>query len=180
MTEPHRAPDGATGTPSGEGGATASPPGVTDRVAGGILVLLGIAVGAEASTFEVAFLTDPVGPKALPYLAAAIFVVAGAVLLTRPGVRRSWPRRGVLLRMGGAVVAFGAYAAVLAPLGFTVSTTLAVGTLSVLFGGPWRRSFGAALTLSVVLWYLFVWVLGLPLPLGSVWRAVASAAGVGG
>lgn len=152
--------------------------GITDRVAGAALVLLGVAVAADASTFEVAFLTDPVGPKALPYLAAFIFVVSGALLAIRPGTPRSWPGRTVLLRMSGAVVAFGMYAAILQPLGFTVATTLTMTVLSLLFGGPWKRSLAAALTLSVVLWYLFVWILGLPLPLGGVWRALASAAGV--
>ena len=66
----------------------------------------------------------------------------------------------------------GVYAALLAPLGFVVATTLTVASLSLLFDGPWKKSLGAALTLSVVLWYLFVWVLGLTLPLGAVWRAL--------
>jgi len=150
------------------GGAT----GRTDRIAGGVLVALGIGIALEASTFEVAFLTDPVGPKALPLLAAVIFVASGAILLARPSSPRTWPRGAVLLRMAGAVATFAVYAAILAPLGFTVATTVAVGSLSLLFGGPWKRSILAALILSVVLWYLFVWVLGLPLPLGSVWEAL--------
>ncbi len=146
--------------------------GLGDRIAGAVLVALGIGVALDASTFEVAFLTDPVGPKALPLLAASIFVVSGGILLARPGSPHAWPKRAVLLRMAGAVVTFAAYAAILAPLGFTVATTVAVGSLSMLFGGPWKKSLAAALTLSVVLWYLFVWVLGLPLPLGSVWEAL--------
>ncbi len=152
---------------TGEGAPDGS--GRTDRVAGALLAALGLAVGAESSTFDVAFLTDPVGPKALPYLTAAIFVGAGGFLLLRPGLPPVWPGRGVLTRMAGATAAFFLYGVVLAPLGFTVATTLAVGTLSMLFEGPVRKSFGAALGLSVALWYLFVWVLGLPLPLGALW-----------
>lgn len=144
----------------------------TDRVTGAVLTVLGLAVTVQASTFDVAFITDPVGPKALPGLAAGIFLAAGITILARPGVARIWPERAVLLRMAGAVAAFGGYAAVLVPVGFTIATTAAVGTLSVLFGGPWKRSFTAAFILSVVLWYLFVWVLGLPLPLGSAWEAL--------
>lgn len=144
----------------------------TDRVAGAVVALLGLAVGAEATTFDVLFRTDPVGPKALPLLSAGIFVVSGLVLALRPGRAREWPDRPVLLRMLGAVAAFGLYAFLLEPVGFVVATTLAVGALSMLFGGPWKRSFGAALGLSVVLWYLFVWVLSLPLPLGALWEAV--------
>lgn len=145
---------------------------LTDRVSGAVLVLIGLAVGAEASTFNVAFPTDPVGPKALPYLSALIFLVAGLRLLARPDANPRWPERSVLLRMTGATAAFGAYAALIAPLGFVVSTTATVSALSLLFGAPWKKAVGAALTLSVVLWYLFVWVLGLPLPLGWVWEAL--------
>ena len=144
----------------------------TDRIAGGLVALLGLAVGAEATTFDVLFLTDPVGPKALPMLSAAVLVGTGLVLAARPGVGASWPPRPVLIRMAGALAAFGVYAALLAPFGFVLATAFTVTTLSVLFGGPWRKSVGAALALSTVLWYLFVWVLGLSLPLGAVWEAV--------
>ncbi len=144
----------------------------TDRFAGGVLVALGVGVALEASTFDVAFLTDPVGPKALPLLSAAIFFTAGMILLVRGGEPRVWPTGAVLLRMGAAAAVFGGYALLLAPLGFVVATTAAVGALSMLFGGPWRKSLGSAATLSVVLWYLFVWALGLPLPLGALWEAM--------
>jgi putative tricarboxylic transport membrane protein len=144
----------------------------TDRVAGVLLALLGVAVGAEATTFDVLFRTDPVGPKVLPMLSATVFVGSGLWLAVRPGRSGDWPPRPVLLRMAGAVAAFGAYAALLAPLGFVVATTATVSTLSMLFGAPWKKAVAAALTLSVVLWYLFVWVLGLILPLGSLWEAV--------
>lgn len=143
----------------------------TDRVAGIIVALLGVAVGAEATTFDVLFRTDPVGPKVLPMLAAAIFVGSGLVLAARPGPGAPWPERPALLRMAGAVAAFGVYAALLTPLGFVVATTATVSALSILFGAPWKKAVTAALVLSVVLWYLFVWVLGLPLPLGALWEA---------
>ncbi len=149
-----------------------SAPTRTDRAAGAVLGLLGLAVALEATTFDVLFLTDPVGPKAIPMLAAAILVGSGAALVARPGSGGAWPGHGILLRMAGAIAAFGVYAAILAPLGFVLSTTATVASLSMLFGGPWRRSVGAAAALAVVLWYLFVWLLGLPLPLGAVWEAL--------
>ena len=144
----------------------------TDRVAGILVTALGLAVGAEATTFDVLFRTDPVGPKALPLLAAVVFVGSGAFLVARPGKGGTWPPRAILVRMGGAVAAFGAYAALLAPLGFVIATTATVSALSILFGGPWKKAVGAAVTLAVVLWYVFVWVLDLLLPLGSVWEAL--------
>lgn len=143
-----------------------------DRAAGILLALLGVTVGIEASTFDVLFLTDPVGPKALPLVSASIFVVCGLRLAARPRAGSAWPGRGVLLRMVGALAAFGTYALLLEPLGFVVATTTTVAALSLLFGGPLRHSLGASAGLSVALWYLFVWLLALPLPLGTVWEAL--------
>lgn len=157
---------------SGRSTPGASPSPRTDRVTGALLLLLGLAVGAEATTFDVFFMTDPVGPKALPFLSALVLAGSGTLLLARPGPGPTWPARKVLVRMGGALVAFGAYAALLAPLGFVVATTATVGALSVLFDGPRKKSLGAAFALSSALWYLFVWLLGLPLPLGSIWEAL--------
>lgn len=144
----------------------------TDRTAGVVLGLLGIGIALEATTFDVFFLTDPVGPKALPLLVAAILVGSGAAVAARPGSGGAWPGRETLVRMAGAVAAFGVYAALLGPLGFVVATTATVASLSLLFGARWKEALGAATALSVVLWYLFVWLLGLPLPLGAVWEAL--------
>jgi putative tricarboxylic transport membrane protein len=154
-------------SPTTSESAVSGSPG--NRWIGVVLVLAGLAVGAEASTFDVAFLTDPVGPKALPFVVALIFMATGTFLAIRPGQTTRWPSRSTVIRMTGAIATFVGYALLLAPLGFVPATTLCVTSLSRLFGGPWRRSLGAALLLSVTLWYLFVWVLGLPLPLGSSW-----------
>ena len=140
-----------------------------DRWAGGVLVLLAVAVAAEASTFDVAFLTDPVGPKALPWLAAALLLTTGGRIALRPGPAGDWPERGPALRMVGAVAALLAYAALLAPLGFFTATTGAMTVLSLLFGAPPRKALGAAAGLAALMWVGFVYVLGLPLPLGALW-----------
>ena len=144
----------------------------TDRVAGLGLALLAIAVVLEAMTFEVAFLTDPVGPKALPFVTGGILLVSGLYLVARPGPEPDWPHRDVLIRLGAATVAFTLYALLLQPLGFVVATVMVVTALGLLFGGALRQSLMAATALSATLWYLFVWALGLSLPLGGVWEAL--------
>jgi putative tricarboxylic transport membrane protein len=140
-----------------------------DRWAGGVLVLLAVAVAAEASTFDVAFLTDPVGPKALPWLAASLLLVTGGRIALRPGPAADWPARGPILRMVGAVATLLAYALLLATLGFFGATTGALTALSLLFGASFRKALGAAAGLAALLWVGFVYVLGLPLPLGTLW-----------
>jgi putative tricarboxylic transport membrane protein len=146
-------------------------------------VALGAAAAAEASTFDVAFLTDPVGPKALPYLAAAILVLAGGRVALRAGVAAARarparahepglpeaPGRARLPRIAAAAGAFLAYAAVLPWLGFFASTTLVVALLSELYGAPRPHGLLAAALLTGTLWVLFVHLLGLPLPAGTLW-----------
>lgn len=153
-----------------------------------MLVVVGLAVGAEATTFDVAFLTDPVGPKALPLVSALVFVVAGVTLALGPPGRRGAalpeplstpepPPAPTPARPGGpqgtriatAVGAFLLYAGALPTLGFWLATTGVVGALSRLYGGPRRGSWLAAGALAAALWALFVPLLGLPLPIGTLW-----------
>ena len=58
--------------------------GRRDRAAGFVLLLAGAATALEARTFNVAFMTDPVGPKALPFLVAAALAAAGVRLMASP------------------------------------------------------------------------------------------------
>jgi putative tricarboxylic transport membrane protein len=138
-------------------------------VAGALLATGAVAVGLEASTFEVVFLSDPIGPKALPYLTALILGSAGLGLLVRPDVEVTWPEPSVFARLAGATAVFVAYPALLPVLGFFTSTTAVVTALSVLYGGPPVRATAAAAALAGALWLLFSVVLGLPLPVGDLW-----------
>ena len=139
------------------------------RIAGAFLVVIGAAVGLEASTFEVSFMADPIGPKALPNVVALILLIAGFISIIRPKTDVVWPNRRVRAKLVGAVMALLVYPLALQVLGFVISTMLVVTGLSYLYGAPPRRGLGAAATLAVVLWLFFVQVLAIPLPIGSVW-----------
>lgn len=149
--------------------AAGEAPQPRDRAAGLVLVLLGAASGLEAMTFNVAFMTDPVGPKALPLLVAATLVGAGARMIIRPRPTVEFPHARDLRRMALAAAAFITYALALPWLGFFVSTTAVIAALGKLFDGPRRGSVLAGATLSAALWLLFVTLLSLPLPIGALW-----------
>lgn len=150
--------------------------------AGGV-VIGAAAIALEATTFDVAFPTDPLGPKAFPILAAFLLAIGGvALMFARPGrtgpalgsgmesaeeVDRSHPAAANPVRrilMGTA--SFVAYGFLLSPLGFVPATTLEFALLAKLFGGPIGRGAAAGLVFALVLYVLFVYALGLPLPLG--------------
>jgi putative tricarboxylic transport membrane protein len=154
---------------SDSAGDPPAPPGWAGRIPGALLVAVGLAIGLVSIGFDVAFLTDPVGPKALPLLAAAALVLAGALQARRPEGNTRWPAGPTLRRMGLGSAALLVYGLVLPWLGFLISTTAVVAALSHLFGAVPKRSIPAALALTVGLWAVFVRMLALPLPAGDLW-----------
>ncbi len=140
----------------------------TDRVAGFTMCAAAIAVALEARTFTVRFLTDPVGPKALPILVAVFFLVGGVFLIVRPEPNPSWPPLRFLGKSAVVALSLLLYALALGWLGFVVSTSLEITVLATLFGGPLRRGAMMAVAYTVVLYLVFVMLLGLSLPIGSL------------
>ncbi len=141
------------------------------------VILAALAVALEATTFDVAFPTDPLGPKAFPLVAAGLLVLGGGALLLearRAAAEASAtePARDAGAVPGGghpvplAAASFIGYALLLAPLGFVPATTVAFAVLARLFGGTWMRGAAVGLVFALLLYALFVYALGLPLPLG--------------
>lgn len=141
------------------------------------VVLAALAVALEATTFDVAFPTDPLGPKAFPLVAAGLLVLGGGALVreARRQAREApdaGPASHAPVAPGGgrsvalAVISFTGYALLLGPLGFVPATTLAFAVLARLFGGTLTRGAMAGLVFALLLYALFVYALALPLPLG--------------
>jgi len=140
----------------------------SDRIVGTLCLLVAALTAMEARTFTVHFLTDPIGPKALPFLVAVMFALAGGSLLAHPQLEPSWPSRATWMRGGLAVSSLVLYAFILRFLGFFVSTALEVTALALLFKGPLAKSTVAAVLYSGLLYLLFVYAFGLSLPIGSL------------
>lgn len=138
-----------------------------DRVGGAVIVLVGLVIAVQARTFTVGFLTDPLGPKALPYLVAALLVAGGAGLIVAPGPGTDWPDAASWRRTATAMFAFIGYAALLPMLGFLLATWGCMVALGWLFGAPWMRNAVGAGVFTVALYVVFSLLLGLTLPVGS-------------
>ncbi len=87
-------------------------------------------------------------------------------MIVRPDPDHAWPwsRTGIELLI--AVVVLVLYAALLQPLGFILSTTLAVGTLCWRMGSAPVRAYLTGAASGVVVFLLFNFALDLALPLG--------------
>ncbi len=127
---------------------------------------LGAGAGLAALGFRVAFVTDPLGPRAFPWLASALLLGAAVGLARHPGDDAVWPAPDARRRLAAVVVALLAWSFVLPLLGFVAATTLLLAALGRLFGSGWVRGLGAGLAVSGVLYLLFAWGLGLSLPAG--------------
>lgn len=138
--------------------------------AGAAILATAAAVALEARTFTVNFPTDPLGPAAFPLVAAGLLALGGLALLFEKDEEVEPLEAGAALRLSLASASFVVYALVLAPLGFLPATALEFAALAVLFGGRPLSSLAAGVGFSVVLFVVFVFALGLPLPLGVMGR----------
>jgi len=139
-----------------------------DRVAGIAACVMALAVGVAATRFRVGFYTDPLGPGALPYLAAALIGVGGLAMVVRPGGASARPSAVVARRMAIVFASLVAYAWLLPLFGFLLSTAAILVILSHTFGGPLRRSVILTVLYVGTLYLLFAVVLGLSLPVGTL------------
>jgi putative tricarboxylic transport membrane protein len=138
---------------------------VSDRLTGLVLLALAVAYGVTAGGYQ-AMIGDPLGPAIFPIVLAVPLGLLSVYLILRPDPGADWPRGRTLLKQAIALVAFVAYAYLLEPLGFVVSTLLAVVALGWLLGARLRDAGLAGLGISVVLFVLFNNLLHLPLPAG--------------
>ncbi|WP_176248265.1 MULTISPECIES: tripartite tricarboxylate transporter TctB family protein [unclassified Sulfitobacter] len=141
---------------------------MSDRIFGVFGVLLAIGFAIAASLIQESFLSDAVGPKAFPYIIAAILGLSSAVIALRPDPEPIWPPLGQLIEILAAAVVMILYAQLLPVAGFVIATAFAAAYLS------WRLGstiLGACLTgvgTSVGIYVVFHLVLGLSLARGPL------------
>ncbi len=136
---------------------------MSDRIIGLIVVVLALAFFAGASQLDEPFFADPLGPKAFPILISTVSAVAGIMLVLRPDAEPAWAGLSTFVRLFIAALILVFYAYTLKPLGFLLPTALAAGALSYQIS-PRAISAGIiGISLSVVLFIVFKFALGLGL-----------------
>nr|WP_297457549.1 tripartite tricarboxylate transporter TctB family protein [uncultured Halomonas sp.] len=140
-----------------------SPAFVGDRIAGGVLAILALGAWWHSYTFVTGFM-HVVGPGVFPRLVSIPLGLLSIYLIVRPGFNQRWPERSALLRQLSLLVVLGGYAAFLEPWGFLPATLLATILLIRLFNANWKQALGSGALLTVTLYLLFEFALGIPLP----------------
>lgn len=138
---------------------------MSDRLTGLALLALAVAYGIAAGGYQ-AMIGDPLGPAVFPMALAIALGGLSVYLIVRPDPEPDWPKRRALLKQVLTLVAFVGYTYLLEPLGFLVSTFVAVVVLGWLLGARLWQAGAAGVAIAAVLFVLFDTVLGLPLPAG--------------
>ncbi|MDP4892450.1 tripartite tricarboxylate transporter TctB family protein [Cypionkella sp.] len=135
----------------------------SDRIFGLVVVMGALAFFAGALQIQTSFLSDPVGPRVFPMLIAASALLCGLVLIAKPDAEPEWPALAAWGNMAIALVVLVSYALLIGPMGFLASTALAAAGVSYLIEKNARTAALTGLGLSLVLFVIFKYGLGLGL-----------------
>lgn len=135
----------------------------SDRIFGLVSLFVALAYIASATQIQTSFLADPIGPKAFPMMIGSIAAICALVMIVRPDPDPDWPVRKTFAALFIAVVVLVAYAYALKPFGFIVPTAIAASILSYQISPQPRAAIMAGTGLSVGLFILFKFALGLGL-----------------
>ena len=135
----------------------------SDRIFGLVMLFLALAYMASATQIQTSFLADPVGPRAFPMLIGAVAAISSLVMILRPDPDPDWPAAPTFVALLVAVVVLVAYAFALKPLGFVIPTAIAAGILSYQISPRPLPAVAAGVGLSVGLYIVFKYALGLSL-----------------
>jgi len=144
---------------------------VTDRITGFLLLAFALWFGYTAWNFPTALFSDAVGARTFPLGVAALLTPLAVILIVRPGpVSGTMPARRVGPALAVSLAALVAYAYMLRPFGFLVSTVIAFQVLAVMFGAPFWKGLLSSVITTLVLYVLFSMLLDLHLPAGDLLR----------
>lgn len=141
---------------------------MSDRILGAFGVCLALFYAIAASLTQESFLTDTVGPKAFPYIIAAILGTSSAVIALRPDPEPAWPALVRLAEIAAAAVVMILYARALPEVGFVVATCFAAAYLSWRLGTAPLMAVVSGAGTSVGIYVVFHLVLGLSLARGPL------------
>ncbi|MCO7246084.1 tripartite tricarboxylate transporter TctB family protein [Halomonas sp. Mc5H-6] len=138
-----------------------------DRIFGILMIVLAVAYGWGATQFPEPFGgSEAVGPDTFPLLLAVVLGLSSLYMVVRPDPDNAWPWSRTGIELIVAVVVLILYAMLLQPLGFIISTALAVGTLCWRMGSRPLKAYITGAVSGVVVYLVFSYALDLALPLG--------------
>ncbi len=140
-----------------------------NRVWGIILCAVGIYYLIEGINLPPAAIGDPLGPLVFPTLLGLSMIACGVHLAVRPGPRTDQPvlSRRTFPQVLILFVLLLLYSATIPWMGYLFSTTIFLFITAFLMGErSWLKGAAISVIFSVGVFFLFIRVLTIPLPLG--------------
>ena len=150
-----------------------------DRATGLIAAILGIVVAIYAYFLPKSGIEGDIGPAIFPYIAAAMLIVCGIILVVRkqdgdsaPFLPETVQKKRFLLM----TVVYVLYGILLWAVGFLIATPIASFVLCVMMSGKrkiakWKLALFSIIVTAIV-YYCFYSLLSLKLPVGRIIRFV--------
>ncbi len=138
----------------------------TDRLVGGVFVLIASFAFWHAYTLVVPFAADPVGPRVFPMIVSAILGVSGVGIMLRPAEIRL--EFGRWMRVLAVLAACVVYPFLLVPAGFILATSVLIFVCALAFEARPLPAAASAIITSLVFFFVLDTLLDLPLPVGPL------------
>ncbi len=141
---------------------------MSDRILGGIGLVVAAFYIWQSTLIELSFITDPVGPKTFPIMIGIVLILASTAMIFSPDANPHWPEISKLLEIGISAAVMVAYVYLLPLSGFVIATALAAGFLSWRLGAEPLKAIMAGVLISVGIYIVFHLILGLSLAKGPL------------
>ncbi|MEL7114931.1 MAG: tripartite tricarboxylate transporter TctB family protein [Pseudomonadota bacterium] len=136
---------------------------ISDRIFGLVATLVALGYIASATQIQTSFLSDPLGPKTFPILVGCVAALCGIFIALRPDPEPEWPVLSTVFALAVSVIAMVGYAYTLKPFGFLLPTAVLAGIISYQISPRPKVAMFSGVVISVALFLLFKYVLGLGL-----------------
>ena len=141
---------------------------MSDRIFGGLGVVLAAFYIWQATLIRESFIQDPIGPKTFPIIIGALLGVAGLVMILQPDSDPAWPSAGRFLEIAMATGVMVAYAMVLKDVGFVIATAVASAYLAWRLGASIMAAVLSGVSIAAGIYVIFHLILGLSLARGPL------------
>ena len=141
---------------------------MTDRITGVALLILAALYGFGAVRLEAGFGSGVLTPKDFPLLLAASLGLIALGIIFRPDPDAELLKGRSWLNLAIVSLSFIAYAYLIVPIGFIAATTVETAFVSQRFGAKLWQAALTGVAVSVALYLVFVYGLGISLPIGRV------------
>lgn len=138
------------------------------RAVGLSLLALSIAVAVGAGNIEFAFSSDPLGPRAVPYILAGFLAVCSLWYLAQPGHSEPWADAGTLWRAVALIAVTAGGVGLMNIIGFVPMAVAMSFVAARLFGATWPGAAAIGVAQGALWFVLFKYALGTYLPAGTL------------